>query len=113
MENIVTADLSEFGYRELDEASNLLKSYATNGTPDGFDSEGLTLWFNKNSGNVFLSNDEYQTLMLTDKNNLEQWYNCPVCGFEGFKDEFIDVENHNEGGDKKYLKECKEYIAEI
>lgn len=81
-----TTDLSEFGYRELKMAGELLTAYTSQGAPDDFEEDGVTVMMNTNSGSVFLTNSEYQVcLMNGDK--LESWYNCPNCGHEGFKED--------------------------
>ena len=81
MENtIVTCDLSKFGYRELSEASELLKLYSDN--PSDFLGDGITLNLNMNSGIVFLSDEDYNVAIEED-GKLEQFFNCPECGNEG------------------------------
>lgn len=99
--NLVTADLNEFGYMELIEASKLLKSFAESDIR--IDSDGLTLNFNKNSGFVFLSDENYDVWMMNG-DKLEQWYSCPICGHEGFKEDMT----HNEDN-----PECQEYLKDI
>ena len=93
-----TSDLSKFGFRELDMAGDLLKAYANDKYENDGDreilNEGLKIMFNLNSGEVFLTDDEYSVLILNDKGKLEAWLNCFNCGAEGFKSdkelEFID-----------------------
>lgn len=92
MENtIVTCDLSKFGYRELSEASQLLKLYSEN--PVEFLNDGITLNFNSNSGIVFLSDEDYNVAIEED-GKLVQFFNCPQCGNEGTDDDF-DFTKHN------------------
>lgn len=101
MNEIVTVDLNKFGYRELDLAIKLLKAYREQGAK--FLGEGLTLNFNTHSGNVFLSDEDYNVgLMNGDK--LEQWFNCPYCGHEGFKE---DMKHDAQDPD------CTRYMQEI
>jgi hypothetical protein len=102
MDEITTTDLAEFGFRELHEAGNLLKAYASKGL-DGFEHNEVRVMFNKNSGNVFLTNSEYQVAMMNG-NDLELFYSCPECGHEGFKDEI----NHDE-----YSADCAEWVKTI
>jgi hypothetical protein len=84
---IVTADLSEFGHIELDEAIKLLIAYNEGRfKEDDFFSNGLTLNFNKNSGYVFLSDEDYNTGLLNN-GVIEQFISCGYCGSEGFKSE--------------------------
>lgn len=82
-ESVVTVDLSKFGYREMTEAAILLKAYVEN---NALLNDGVTLNFNMNSGNVFLSDEDYNVAMMNGK-DIELFYSCPECGQEGFKDE--------------------------
>lgn len=101
MENIVTADLSRFGKREIELAKDLLDAYLKQGAD--FLGEGITLNFNMDSGYVFLSDSDYNVAMIND-DKLEQWFSCPNCGHEGF------LEDMEHGEDDK---ECQEYLKEI
>lgn len=102
-----TRDLSEFGYRELDIAADLLKAYANGKGPDDFEPSGVAIEFNPNSGNVFLVNDEYQVAVLTDDGNLESWYFTPYDGHEGVLDDLLDEV------DEDWNQEDIEYLADI
>jgi hypothetical protein len=81
----VTNDLTRFGYRELDMAGDLLKAYANSPLDELRD--GVQVWFNANSGNVFLSDEDYNTAMMNG-DKLELWYYCTECGEEGFAADF-------------------------
>lgn len=81
------------GYREIDMAADLLKQYA-DGTnafasihDEDFNKDGLQLEFNPNSGLVYLTNEDYEVLMLNDNNKLEMFLTCSNCGAEGFRSE--------------------------
>ncbi|MEK6884479.1 MAG: hypothetical protein AABY22_32905 [Nanoarchaeota archaeon] len=104
---IVTVDLSEFGYIELREASKLLIAYYE--SKQNFLGDGLMLNFNKNSGYVFLCDEDYNVGLLTDDGKLEQFFSCPNCGAEGFKENIIEIENHQNNDDD----ECNVFIKEI
>jgi hypothetical protein len=82
----VITDLSEFGYREKSLAAELLSAYVK--TPDvlGY---GVTVAMNANSGYVFLSDEDYRVAMLNG-DKLEEFFSCPECGYEGFKEDFRD-----------------------
>jgi hypothetical protein len=82
MTDIVTADLSKFGYRELNIAGKLIQAYSEQ--PVDFLGNGLTINFNTHSGYVFLSDEDYNVGMLDEDGNLKQWFFCPECGQEGF-----------------------------
>jgi hypothetical protein len=81
-----TTNLADFGYREFDMAADLLKAFANGKGPSNFDLDGVTLMMNQNSGNVFLTNSEYQVLMMNG-DDLEIWHFTPYNGHEGFAEE--------------------------
>jgi len=78
MANVVRVYLEDFGFRELDIASKLLAAVAKYGYPKDFSDVGISLGFNTNSGYVFLTNDDYQVLLLENnkltiiENDLEE-----------------------------------------
>jgi len=89
MENTVTSDMSEFGAREIDEMITILDTKVSQGLPEDFYDDGLTIMFNKMSGYVFLINSDYQVCMMNG-NSLEMFHTCSNCGNEGFKEEIAD-----------------------
>jgi hypothetical protein len=89
MIEIVTADLSRFGYRERQMAEELLKAWREQGLPDDFDNEGVNINLNTHSGYVFLSNEEYQVAMMNG-DKLESFYTDFETGEEGFLEELSD-----------------------
>lgn len=115
-----TTDLSEFGWKELDEASKLIAAYADK-TPD-FLASGVQVMMNVQSGFVFLTDDEYNVAMINpETQKLEQFFSCPECGNEGFTtdypfDKFLGycskkckTKNQKQGQGKTGLAEAKEY----
>lgn len=82
---IVTSDLSRFGYRELKMAADLLAAYCDN--PPDFLGDGLTVMLNSHSGYVFLTDEDFNVGMMNG-DTLEQFHSCPECGAEGFAEEF-------------------------
>lgn len=101
-----TTDLSKFGYRELTLLKELLSAMIEKGLPSDFESDGVHPMFNTNSGNVFLTNDEYQVAMMNG-DDLESFYSCPECGHEGFKDEIGKDNGHG------FADGCAEWLKEI
>lgn len=97
-----TTDISKFGWRERKMAADLLQASCAQGLPDDFEDDGVTLMMNMNSGNVFLTNSEFQVAMMNG-NKLESWYNCPVCGHEGFKEDMMHEDS----------SECRHYLQDI
>lgn len=101
MERIVTADFSKFGYKEIDETVRLLNAYMGQTVP--YLGDGLSVNFNMHSGNVFLCDEEYNVAMMNG-DRLEEWFNCPNCGHEGFLEDII-----HEPKDGR----CVDYLMEI
>lgn len=88
-------DLAIFGARELALAADLLQAYAYAGRtcpahnsrrlnylPESWDDSAVKLAFNPNSGTVFLTNEDYQSLVNTD-DGVAMWYYTPYYGVEG------------------------------
>lgn len=101
-DSVTTTDLSEFGHRERKMAAQLLTASSDHGLPEDFYDDGVTVMMNKNSGNVFLTNSDFQVAMMNG-DNLESFYSCPQCGHEGFKDEMQHDGN----------AECRRYLRDI
>lgn len=59
MDSTTTTDFSKFGYREREEAEQLLKASREQGFPDDFDDNETTIMFNMQSGNVFFTNADF------------------------------------------------------
>src|SRR5665213_1960325 len=97
-----TNDLSKFGFREIEMLRDILDSLVKHGLPDNFSASGIHPTFNLNSGNVFLTNDEYEVAMLNG-DTLESSYYCHECGNEGFAEDMRDFD----------CKCCHEYLDEI
>lgn len=85
-QEIITSNLSEFGWCEIKQASRLLNAWVADGLPEDFDTQGVHIAMNRNSGFVFLVNEEYQVAMMNG-DKLETWYHCCNCGNEGFKED--------------------------
>ena len=106
-DDIVTADCRKFGAREVGMAIKILNAHVDHKTSSNFDrdfyQEEVSIAFNRNSGCVFITNSEYQAGVMNG-DTLDMWYNCPICGHEGF------AEDMNHGKDEK---ECQEYLHDI
>ena len=97
-----TTNLNDFGYRELEITRDLLDAMVTDGLPENFHNEGVTIMLNRTSGFVFLTNDDFQVAMING-DKLEMYYTCPECGEEGFEEEIEYSPNDC----------CKEYLNEL
>ena len=84
---IITTDFSDFGSRERTMAENLLKASITQGFPSDFITDRIHIMFDKNSGYVFFTNEDFQIAMMNG-DKLESFYSCPNCNKEGFKAKF-------------------------
>lgn len=85
-QEITTTDLADFGSRERGMLIELLVSWREQGLPDDFYDDEVRPMMNRNSGNVFLTNSDYQVAMMNG-DKLETWYTCSNCGHEGFKED--------------------------
>lgn len=103
MNEITTTDLSKFGARERQMAEDLLRTWREQGLPEDFSDDEVTIMMNLNSGNVFLTNSDFQVAMMNG-DKLESFYSCPYCGHEGFKE---DMEHTPKDQD------CTDYLIEI
>jgi hypothetical protein len=98
-----TRDLLNFGYRELDMAGTLLKTLKTVNDDTKYLDSNVTIEFNQSSGNVFLVDEDCNVAMMNG-HQLEDWFYCPICGHEGFKEDMEHGEDN---------EECQEYLKDI
>ena len=104
MNNSVIQDFSEFGYLEKEEAQKLLAAYGTHKDHTKHLGQGVEVWFNKFSGFVFLSDEDYNVAMLNIDDILEDFYVCPNCGHEDTASDFL-------GSSRDDC--CREYYEEM
>ncbi len=92
-QEITTNKLSDFGPRERGMLVELLTAWKKQGLPENFYDYEVEAMMNRNSGNVFLTNEEFQVAMMNG-DRLEMWHSCPNCGHEGFSEDCqINEEN--------------------
>ncbi len=89
MKTITTTDFSKFGYRERFIAEQLLHKWNERGLPKDFADDEVTIMMNTQSGNVFLTNAEFQVAMMNG-DNLESFYTDFETGEEGFKEDLSE-----------------------
>lgn len=70
---MTTTNLSDFGYRELEMLEELLRAMREHGLPEDFYNNEVHPMMNQISGNVFLTNSEYQVAMMNG-DKLESFY---------------------------------------
>ena len=92
MNNVYTENLSDIisNSRERALTIELLQAWGEQGLPNDFYEGGVKVAMNRNSGYVFLVNDEYQCAMMNG-DKLEYFYTSPYDGHEGFLDELLDM----------------------
>jgi len=103
---MTTTDLSEFGNRELGIAGEILTAYEENNLTqlaiDYFNKDEVTVMMNKYSGNVFLTNSDFQVLMMNG-DDLDLFIVTPYDGREGFMEELMEEYNDMHNKDKEHL----------
>ena len=99
----VTDDLSEFGYRELEEAGKLLSQ-----VKDIDDSGELKVYFNTESGYVFLSDSDMRVWVLDGNDIIQEFFTCPNCGNEGILKDFKDQMDDCSDCEELYERESEE-----
>lgn len=104
MSDICTTDLADFGFRERVILIELLQAWQSQGLPDDFSLDEVRPMMNKHSGNVFLTNEEFQVAMMNG-DKLEVWHSSPYEGKEGFFDDLVAeyAEMHPE--DQEWLRD--------
>lgn len=68
-----TTNLADFGIRELAKLAELIEAMKEQGLPDDFSDDGVVPMMNKASGNVFLTNSNYEVAMLNG-DDIESFY---------------------------------------
>ena len=89
MKPITINDFSKFGYRERKMAEHLLRAWNEQGLPEDFFNDEVSIIMNTHSGNVFLTNSDFQVAMMNG-DKLESFYTDFETGEEGFRDELSE-----------------------
>lgn len=103
MNEIYTENLADFGARERKMAAELLAAR----WPDSFADVGVRVAMNRNSGYVFLVNEDYQCAMMNG-DTCEIFHSTPYAGHEGFLSDLLDEYSPDDlnGEDARYLREA-------
>lgn len=83
-----TTNIADFGSRERKMLIELLTAWDNVGLPADFSCDEVVPMMNTSSGNVFLTNSEYQVAMMNG-DELESFYTSPYEGKEGFFDDLL------------------------
>ena len=111
--NGYTENLADFGYMEQDKAKDIFEAWKLNGLPRDFDNDGVKLAFNMNSGNVFLTNAEYQVSMCGDNEELYSFYSSPYEGYEGSFDDLLDEYKNMNKEDQEWFRGIAQNINRL
>lgn len=111
MRDVAYAQFNDFGYKELSEASDLLRLYSLGAisrlASDYFSGPyGISIGFNNMSGNVFLVDEDFNVLMDTG-GQLDLFITTPYSGEEGFYDDLMDIYDELDEEDQEYLDSLK------
>ncbi len=103
--DVYTEDLADFGRRERAEAARLLAEPL----PETFYNDGVKLAFNRNSGNVFLVNSDYQVAMMNGV-DLQVFHTTPYEGHEGFIEDLLEEYTPDDLNreDAEYIRDAAE-----
>lgn len=104
MSNITTTDLADFGSRERAMLIELLQAWQSQGLPDDFSLDEVRPMMNTRSGDVFLTNEEFQVAMMND-DKLDTWYNSPYESKEGFFDDLVTEYADMHPDDQEWLRD--------
>jgi len=104
-----TTNLADFGYREIKMARDLLDAWVNNGLPEDFSNDGVTLMMNQNSGNVFLTNDEFEVAMESN-GELYSFYTSLYEGKEGSFDDLLTEYKDMCEEDKEWFRDVAERL---
>lgn len=89
MKSITINDFSKFGYRERLMAEHLLHAWNEQGLPEDFIDDEVSIIMNTHSGNVFLTNSDFQVAMMNG-DKLESFYTDFETGEEGFREDISE-----------------------
>lgn len=79
--------------------------------------DGITVMMNTQSGNVFLTDDDFNVMMLNG-DDLEPFLSTPYDGHEGFADELLEEppsEYHKEDAEylQHFVNEWRHHLCDI
>ena len=87
----------------------ILKAWDERGLPDDFDDEGVKFAFNRDSGYVFLVNENYEVCMLRG-GGLQRFYTSPYKGVEGFWEDLVPQYAAMHPEDQEWMRELADSL---
>ena len=97
---------------EREVVRRILVAWGEHGLPADFDDEGVKIGFNRNSGNVFLVNADYQCCMVV-KGRLQSFYTSPYNGIEGFFEALIEEYPTMHFEDQEWLRDIAKNLDRL
>jgi hypothetical protein len=112
MSDLYTEDFADIMQcaRERKMALEILQAWDQYGLPERFYDQGVRFAFNRNSGYVFLVNDDYQCAMLNN-GKLEEYYSSPYDGHEGFFSDLVSEFNDMHPEDQEWFCDIAEGLG--
>jgi len=98
--------------REREKVRDILNAWGNHGLPVDFDDDGVKMGFNKQSGNVFLVNSDYQCCMVS-AGKLESFYYSPYEGIEGFFDGLVEQYSCMHHEDQEWLRDIAKNLGRL
>lgn len=86
---------------------DIMRAWGDSGLPEDFSDSGVRPAFNRNSGYVFLVNEDHDVCMLRD-GKLESFYTSPYEGREGFFDELLEEYADMHPEDQRWMRDIAE-----
>ncbi len=109
MKNTTTTNIADIGYAERAELIRLLQAWHRDGLPEDFSNHEVFPMMNRNSGYVFLTNDDFQCAMMNG-DKLAIFHSTPYDGYEGFLEDLLDEYSPEDlhADDVEYLRNAAE-----
>ena len=105
-----STDFAEILDNNFQEVRAIIDAWGDHGLPDDFGTQGVTFNWNKNSGNVFLVNEDCDCAMINGS-KLESHYSTPYKGVEGFFDDLVEEFSDMHREDQEYVRAIAERLG--
>ena len=89
---------------------DIMRAWGDSGLPEDFSDYKVRPAFNRNSGHVFLVNEEQDVCMLRD-GKLESFYTSPYEGREGFFDELLEEYADMHPEDQRWMRDIADHTG--
>lgn len=99
---MVTTNLEDFGYAQLEELKDLITAMIRDGLPEDFDNDGVHAAFDTSFAYVFLTNADGEIAMLNSEGKLAHYYILRYENNEGFLEDLIADYEEGEIDERNY-----------